>query len=91
MSDDSPRPTVGLVLEKLESTRQLMRAEFGAVNQRLDRMEGLPERVVRLEEQMKKQMDDSSRRSNVLPGIAIGVVALLIAIVNIVTLFLPHG
>jgi tetrahydromethanopterin S-methyltransferase subunit G len=90
MSDDAPRATVALVLERLESQKQLMRAEFGAVNSRLDRIDGLPERVVRLEEQMKKQMDDSSRRSNVLPGIAIGVIALLIAIVNMVVLF-PHG
>lgn len=85
MSDD-----MDLVLEKLESTRELMRAEFGDVNKRLDRIDGLPERVVRLEEQMKKQMEDASRRSNILPGVAIGVLGLLIAIINIVVL-LPHG
>ena len=87
---ENPRATVALVLERLDSTRELMRAEFGDVKNRLDRIEDLPERVVRLEEQAKKLMDDQSRRSNVLPGVAIGALGLLIAVINVVVL-IPHG
>ena len=49
MSDQGgDRATVAIVVAKLDGLRDLTRAEFGEVNRRLDRVEGLPERVVKL-------------------------------------------
>jgi hypothetical protein len=87
MSDQGDRATVAIVVAKLDGLRELTRAEFSEVKTRLDRVEGLPERVVRLEEQVRKLESESTRRSNVVPGILIGVFGLVIAIVNILVVF----
>ena len=43
------RATVALAVEKIDGLKELTRAEFGEVKDRLTKLEGLPERVTRLE------------------------------------------
>jgi len=84
MSDQGgDRATVAIVVAKLDGLRELTRAEFGEVKRRLDRVENLPERVVKLEGQVGKLESESARRSNVVPGILIGIFGLFIAVINI--------
>jgi hypothetical protein len=45
----SDRATVALAVAKIDGLHALTRAEFGDVKDRLTKLEGLPERVVRLE------------------------------------------
>lgn len=43
------RATVAVAVEKIDGLREFTRAEFGEVKDRIGKLEGLPERVVRLE------------------------------------------
>lgn len=49
--ENGNRATVALAVEKIDGLRELTRAEFADVKERIGKLEGLPERVTRLEAQ----------------------------------------
>lgn len=58
MSADSPRPTVALVVEKVDKVQAITELGFVNVQRQLDQLVGLPERVARLEERVNDLEDD---------------------------------
>jgi hypothetical protein len=88
--DGGNRATIALAVAKIDGLHQLTRSEFKEVKERIGKLEGLPERVARLEERVHNLEQDGDYRRG--PGVAnaISGIALLVAIAALaVMLFLP--
>lgn len=90
VDNDSPRATVALAVEKIDGLKELTRAEFGDVKERLGKLEGLPERVAGLEARMTNTEADvktiNDARADVPTRIVAGL-ALVAAIASAVAAF----
>lgn len=86
MSDNSEaRPTVALAVEKISSLSKVTEMGFEAVNARLDKLEGLPDRMTRVEERViVLERDRESRRIH-WPTLLLGLAGFAVAAAALVT------
>lgn len=73
------RATVALVYHAVAEVKELTRAGFADVQRQLDALQGIPERVARLEERASDLEDAGRYRRVHLPSLVLAAAAVVIA------------